>query len=199
MGQVSGKDVGQAYNTVGTAAIWWKIISASITAVICFFIIIYFNFFYRSNWKTTKATILSENCIHKTEKRTTRTRRSSTTRDVEVQECTHNISFIADGTEYKTDLVNKERYLESDNEEDMESYIEIDIQYDPDEPKKTATFPFPKYMVNLIVGIIMVICILSAIFWYVLRKNKIAKGFAMFSTAGDMMGDSGSSPEMGLE
>lgn len=186
MGQVSGKDVGQAYNTVGTAAVWWKIISCVISSIICICVLIFFNFFYMAGWKKTKALVLYETCENKIE-----TRKSGRgvggarrTKEVEVTQCEHEISFIHDGTEYKTYITGSERLLdELYEEDDNDDDVEVDIEYDPKNPGENASFPFPRYIINLIAGVILIISILAGIFWYVMRKNRIAKGFAIIGAA----------------
>ena len=168
--------------------IWWKIFSAIFITVICAAVLIYFNFFFRKDWKTTTAMMVNEECKEGTLTIKKQSVFSSSSTQKKVLKCTQYINFEINGIEYEKTLESKDSYLQYNPIEEEVIEKPITIIYGPDDPYGTATLPFSLLYINIFIGLIIFISIIAALFYYIGRNNPYVQGYAAVNTIAGTVG-----------
>ena len=182
-GSKKGGSNGNGWNKAGKVLspfCWWKIITLSIISVILLGVIIFFNFFFRKNYVKTTAIIIEQKCGQTYHNKDNK---------MDKRNCTLRIQFnnqdgetiIAKLQQTKgADYSNNANNINSEDEQ-----VEIEVDYDPTDPKGTVDIAFNKTIFNWIAISIFVICLLGAGFYYLFRNNALVCGLAGAQMVGD--------------
>ena len=169
------------FNTVRRVTspfVWYQIITSLIGAFLFICALIYLNFFFRRNYKSTKATVLSQTCTEKVSRR----KGKETTRDA----CTTDIEFKHEGEIYNKTL-DCQGVVEAEVIGEDDEYDEIEIEYDPNDLSKVECKFHFKYVFNIALVVFLIFSLLTAAFYYFFRRNAAVGVIAGFDTLGDRM------------
>ena len=132
--------------------------------------LIYFNFFYRKNYIKTKAKIVNKECSDKYFNN--KDKKYKKTCDIE-------ISFKdINGIEHITHIQETKNLNNNMNNNDNKNKQQIDIEYDPNYPKSTASLYTNITIINIILIVILSILIIIGIVLYIFRENPIVCGLS---------------------